>query len=447
MSITEIAPAYEKMSLKELHTDAAARFKTSEEIVAVAKRENRDLNDDERKAAHAAIKELDSIEAIISRKESDQGMFDRVKAGVDKYSRPYAAFPHADPTERDQDGQERRGRDTRSIGRRFVESAEYKAAYGGGKIPSINMFQRVEQRHDGYSMREHKTLLAGAQSPGGGALIQNDVQPLVRDERRPLTFLDLITRLTTDSDTIEWPEESFTNNAATVAEATSTTGTSGTKAESALLYTVRTSPVEAIAHWIPVTMRMLADFSGIRGLIDASLMVGLDEELEDQILSGDGSSPNLDGLTHLSGVQAHALGSDSTLDALFKMMVKVQVTGRSQPTAVALNPLNFQGIRLARENAATGTLGAYLYGSPALAGPMTVWGRPVVEAQGLTANTGLVGDFSARRMVLWDREQTVVRTGYIDAQFIRNMVTILAELRAAFTVFRQSAVCKVTGLS
>lgn len=446
MSITDVAPAYEKMELKELHADAAKTYKQSQEIIDAGKQKG-GLSEDEYKALGDLMQQVDSIEAVISRKESEASLFNRARAGVDKYSRPYQPFTHADPEEREGDGGERRGRDTRTIGRRFVESAEYKAAYNSGRVPSWDMFPRVEQRYENYSLLEHKTLIAGASSTSGGPLVQNDVQPVFRDPRRPLTFLDLITRLTTGSDTIEWPEETFTNAAASVAEATSTTGTSGTKAESALSYATKTSPVEAIAHWIPVTMRMLADASAIRGLVDAALMVGLDETLETQLLSGNGTSPQLDGLTHLTGVQDHAIGSDSNIDALFKMIVKVQVTGKSMPTAAVLNPLNFQTIRLARENAATATLGAYLYGSPAMAGPMTVWGYPVVEAQGLTANTGLVGDFSARRMVLWDREQAVIRTGYIDQMFVRNMIAILAELRCAFTVMRQTAVAKCSGLT
>ena len=81
------------------------------------------------------------------------------------------------------------------------------------------------------------------------------MQPGYVDIRqRELAFLDLVPRVTTESDTIEYVyETTFTNNAATVAEATVTTGTTGKKAESALAYATATVPVETIAHWIPVT--------------------------------------------------------------------------------------------------------------------------------------------------------------------------------------------------
>ena len=48
--------------------------------------------------------------------------------------------------------------------------------------------------------------------------------------------------------------------------------------------------------------------------------------------------------------------------------------------------------------------------------------------------------------MLWDREEGQVRVGWINDQFIRNIQTLLAELRAAFGVLRGAAFSKVTGL-
>jgi HK97 family phage major capsid protein len=128
-------------------------------------------------------------------------------------------------------------------------------------------------------------------------------------------------------------------------------------------------------------------------------------------------------------------------------MVKVQVTGLSVPSAHVLNPLNWQTVRLLRENAATASAGGYLLGPPSMVGANTLWGLPVVLSIGMTANTAVVADWSMATMALYDREQTTVRTGYINDDFTRNIVRLLAEMRAAFAIFRPSAICKVTGLS
>ena len=64
---------------------------------------------------------------------------------------------------------------------------------------------------------------------------------------------------------------------------------------------------------------------------------------------------------------------------------------------------------------------------------------------GMTQNTALVGDFQLGCM-LFDREDAAIRVGTIDDQFVRNMQTILAELRAAFVVWRTSAFVAVSGV-
>jgi len=128
------------------------------------------------------------------------------------------------------------------------------------------------------------------------------------------------------------------------------------------------------------------------------------------------------------------------------MATKIEVSGKFMATDVLLNPVNWQTLRLLRENAATATLGGYLMGPPSQVGPMTIFGMPVTKVQGLTSGTGIVGNFTPVTHALFDRQQSAIRMGYIDDQFVRNMLTILGELRAAFAVKRPYAFCSVTGL-
>jgi len=73
------------------------------------------------------------------------------------------------------------------------------------------------------------------------------------------------------------------------------------------------------------------------------------------------------------------------------------------------------------------------------------WGMAVTEAEGVPVDTAVVGDFATGAM-LFVREDAQIRTGLINDQFVRNMQTVLAELRAAFAVFRPVAFCRVTGV-
>lgn len=343
------------------------------------------------------------------------------------------------------------------FGSQFAENDEYKRIVESGILDNPMAKAEFQVRLKGSLLQymARKALVYSASGQGGN-LIQNDRMPgFVDILQRQLTLLDLIPTTQTTSNMIEYvAEKTFTNNAAEVAEATVTTGVTGLKPESVLNFELKTSPVQTIAHWIPVTNAMLADAPQVRGIIDNRLIYGLNQRLETQVVAGDGNTPNLGGILTNTGIQTIGLAAGSTyggqanvVDAAYAAMIQVQVTGLANPNAFVFNPIDWAAVRLMRESAVTGNVnpGAYLYGPPSVQGPMTLWGRPVVEAIGMTQNTALCADFQIGCM-LFDREQANIRVGTINDQFVRNMQTILAEMRAAFVMFRASAFCRVTGV-
>jgi HK97 family phage major capsid protein len=283
-----------------------------------------------------------------------------------------------------------------------------------------------------------KALVTGASDTSGGAMVFNDVQAgITLLGRRPLTIRDVITVGTTDSDTVEYVRmTSETNAAAPVAEATAVSGSSGTKPESALALEKVTTAVKTIAHWIPATTRALADAGQMRTLIDNFLRYGLEEELEDQIVSGDGTGENLTGIANMSGTQSQAWDTN-LLTTTRRARTKVRVVGRAQATAYLLHPNDWEDIDLLQDNEAR-----YFFGGPSVLGNPRLWGLPVVESEGVTEGFGYVGDF--RTCVLWDREQASIQVSNSHSDFfIRNMVAILAELRAAFGCLRPVAIVEM----
>ena len=421
------------MTEAQLGAEAKARYDAAEDIVNKYPGPVTDPADEaELSRLMGAARVIDTqVEALIRKRN--------IAEGAERYSSiNFTTHKHSGAYD---------GRGYQSPGAQFVEAAQYKSLSDSG------LFRNSSNRYDlavplSGSLIDHHKALVWSGTGVGGALVQNDVIPGVKVPilTRELTLLDLIPRSPTTSDTIEYVAESaYTNAAAPVPEATATTGTSGTKPESTISFSTNTAPIRTIAHWIPVTNRMLQDARSLRGYIDARLLLGLNLTLEAQIVSGDGSGENLNGLLNASGINIMPKGTQSGQDAIFAGLQQVRVTGLSNPTAIVLSPVDFGNIRLARENSATGTLGGYLMGPPSVAGPLTLWGLPVVQSLGVPAGTALVGDFSMACM-LWDREEGQVRVGWIDQQFVRNMQTLLAELRAAFTVFRGAAFSKITGL-
>lgn len=329
-----------------------------------------------------------------------------------------------------------------SLGETFVKSAEYQALMASAPNGVFGKDHRVQSRPVGY-----KALVTGSSDTSGGAFITNDMRGLqvgMSVFQRPLRLRDVVTTLTTTSDTIEYVRQtSQTNNAAPVPESTTTAdpGTmnvaNGVKPESALAWAKVTTPVRTIAHWMAITKRALSDASQVRSLIDAFLRYGLEEELEDQMVSGDGTGENFEGLANVSGVQSQGWDTN-LLTTTRKARTKVRLVGRAVPNAYLLNPADLEAIDLLQDNEAR-----YYFGGPQGLGTAgTLWGLPVIETEAVPAGTGYVGDW--RKAVLWDREQASITVSDSHANFfIRNMVAILAEMRAAFGIIQPSAFVEI----
>jgi len=261
---------------------------------------------------------------------------------------------------------------------------------------------------------------------------------------RPLTVRDIVTVVPIASDLAEYTREvSRETDAAPIAEASAVTGTSGTKPEGGLVFAIVQEPVRTIAEWVPATKRVVSDAPQLRAYIDGYLTEDLAIELEDQIVSGSGSGENFRGILNTPGIGTAGppTAPASALDVLRTAKRMVRVNARTNATAVLLNPQDTEFIDLLKINAeANHFVGAALVpggGGPFGTSPGTVWGLPIVESEAVPAGTGLVGDF--RRAVLFDRESVTISVGTVNDDFIRNLVRVLAELRAGFGVLRPAA--------
>ena len=251
---------------------------------------------------------------------------------------------------------------------------------------------------------------------------------------RPITVVDLIPQRTTNATAIVYMEETtFTNAAAETAEGSA-------KPEATLELTERSDTVRKIAVWIPVTDEQLEDVAGIRQYLDNRLGFMVRQRLDLQILVGDGTAPNISGITDRSGIQTQAKGTDPTPDAVYKAMTKVRTVAFSEPNAAVFHPNDWQDIRLLRT-----ADGVYIWGSPADPGPERIWGLRVVQTTAMTENTGLVGDFQQTELAVKKGLEVKVSDSHSDF-FVNNKQAVRAEMRAALAVYRPAAFCTVTGI-
>ncbi len=310
---------------------------------------------------------------------------------------------------------------TKSVGQRLTDSPEYKA------------FR--EDHSNGFAVEmgdiSVKTLM---ETTAGHAPESTRTGLIVEAVTRPIQVLDLIPMGGTDAASIVYMEETLrTHSAAEKGEGT-------TFAESAFELTERSSQVRKITDSLPVTDEQLEDVQQLESYIDQRLRFGLRQRLDNQVVSGTGVPPLLEGILNVAGIQTQAKGVDPRFDAIHKAMTLVRVTGRANPGGIVMHPNDWEQIRLTRT-----ADGIYILGNPASAVPPMLFGVPIALGDVMTENTALVGDFANFCQIL-EKRGIVVEVGYTGSQFVEGKKTIRADFRVAFVVYRPAAFCTVTGL-
>lgn len=329
-----------------------------------------------------------------------------------------------------------------SAGDMFTKSEQFKALQE--RFPSGNIPREARVSMDAVQLPGMKALITSGQ--GTTSDPDSTASVLVQPERLGLVpypyvapkVRDVITNGTTGSDRIEYaqllPDNDPANTVAAkgVKEAPATTGTVGVKPESAFSFRKASADVITVAHWIPASKRALSDASQIRTLIDGFLARGLETEIERMIIEGNKTTPTKgeeewDGIFNTSGVQDQAFDTD-VFTTVRKGISKVTRQG-GQVSAVLVSPELDEQIDLLKDS------NQRFYGQgPFNMGPNTLWGRPRIVVPALSGKGKFVlGDLS--QCIIWDREQaTLTATDSHADFFIRNLVAILAECRAAFGI-------------
>lgn len=310
-----------------------------------------------------------------------------------------------------------------TIGQQVVEHATFKAWQDGERDGQIEL---------DIGLRD---LKADFLTTAGWPPESTRTGVVVPEVTRPLQVTDIMPMGNTGMAAVVYMEETTrTHAAAETAEA-------GPYPESTFELTEQSSPVRKIADSVPVSDEQLEDVAMVGSYLEGRLNFGVQQRLDQQIISGDGVAPNLTGILNTAGIQTNANAGEPVPDTIYNCIVDVQVTGRAQATHVLLHPTDWSAIRLLRT-----ADGIYIWGSPSEAGTPRIWGLPVVSNEVLTVGTGLVGSFLLPWITLFERRGVIVERGFVGTNFTDGMQTIRASGRWAVVVYRPAAFCTATGL-
>lgn len=328
-------------------------------------------------------------------------------------------------TELEQKGARRPGDEPaqrKSLGSLVIESEAYKGMDSSAR-KSIRV--RLERKD---IMNVPATTGTGA-SATNSLVIADRIQGIVAPPERTMTIRDLLIPGDTASNGVEFVQETgFTNNAATVPEG-------GLKPKSDIQFELKNAPVRTIAHHFKASRQILDDAPGLASYIDGRAQYGLRFKEEQQLLNGDGTGANILGILPQAAEFAPAISvaGATPIDRL-RLAVLQAVLAEYPSSGFVLNPIDWAGIELTKDSE-----GRYIIAQPVNGGVPRIWGLPVVETQAMAQNNFLTGAFNMAAQIFDRTEIEVLLSTENEDDFIRNMVTILAEERLAMAVYRPEA--------
>ena len=325
--------------------------------------------------------------------------------------------------------------EAKSVGEQFVQTDAYKNYLSSG-VKGVD------------SHIETKTTLTTTGYPPETLRQPGILETALRDPNAVINLFDVIN---TDQNAFSYLEETtFTNNAAEAAEGSAV-------GEAALAFTERTESIRKMGVFIPVTDELLADEAGIQGYLNSRLQTMIRLRMDSQLLAGDGTAPNIEGL--LDAGKSSVGSSDfnsyngnlGRVGAIYNAITDIRVNAFTEPDAIIMHPNDWNQIVTSVTEVDTSGSKNPLFvvagGFGADAAP-NIWGLRVIPTTAISNNTVLVGKFGggeAANVVMRQGMELAVSDSHSDF-FTKNQLAIRATMRVGFPVYRQAAFHKILNM-
>ena len=314
----------------------------------------------------------------------------------------------------------------------FIDFVKGNDKYQALSQKSQNCAEIEVSKSDMASMAETKVTSSGLVAPQYDPVIQGA-------PRQNLLIRDLIpTTPVTGQSFTYFKELLHTLGAGMVAEGAA-------KPTSNVTFEQVTDIVKKIAVWMPVTDEALDDVPQLYSYIQELLRYDLELKREGQLLKGDGTGNNLNGIMTQATVFDPTLSkaTDTAIDTVRRAIYQARKQSKLAADAVVMSDLDWMNIELQKDGE-----NRYLFAN--LQGLVTpvLWGRPIVASDSMDEGDGsttggefLTGSFQQGARI-YDRMGFTIKVGMINDDFIKNQRAILVEERLGLAVRKKFAFVK-----
>jgi HK97 family phage major capsid protein len=257
------------------------------------------------------------------------------------------------------------------------------------------------------------------------------------DPSRKVHIRSLIPNGSSDAQTVRFPKESAYDDGAAATAQGSTLGASDFD------ITATSVNFEKIGTFMRVTEEMLADTAGLSSYLSARVPGKVLSIEDNEILNGDGSAPNLDGLftdgtAFAEGGFADTVESANEYDVLIVALNQLALANYQADT-ILINPTDLHKIVLLKS-----TANEYLRQQVFGGLQPQIMGIPITINTAVTAGKFLVMDSRAATQ-LWVRDNLSVEFSREDSTNFRDgFVTVRAVERVALTNYAPNAIVQGT---
>ncbi|QOD90164.1 phage major capsid protein [Lysobacter sp. CW239] len=250
--------------------------------------------------------------------------------------------------------------------------------------------------------------------------------------QRPLRLMDVLPSRPVKTDSVEFVQLNATGDATEQIK-------EGDEKQGITFAGVKQSAIVAtIAGHTTASRQVLDDVNTLKSQVDSVLSHKVLSRLEHQLINGAGGAGQINGLLTQASAFVPTIGTTEA-DIIGEALVAMANAGYA-PGLVLMNPMDWFRIQLTRKNE---TDDEYVFGSPTVPVPPSLWNTRIVTTPSIAARSALVVDTAFTTVLDRQKVSVLVSNSHAD-YFTRNLIMILAEMRAGLEVLDVNAVRKLT---